>query len=205
MIIRRVRATLADKILTPTRYWRFAMRVRLLVLVLAITLVADAAASHHDVTLTVVTSVAEDVTVPDGGVWSSQTTITSVTGGDTCPEHSNPVGLSNGTVTQCQWGNVSSGGSRGNGTTVRAFLTTTTGEVFDVSMFCSRLNGRCPEPKAGSMYSAQLDDAPKYLANYAPRREYGPMKVKFAPDGKKSVTYSIIFAMRAGSHQSHPD
>ena len=182
------------------------MRVRLLILVLAITLVADAAASHHDVNLTVVTSVTEDVTVPDGGVWSSQTTITSVTGGSDCPDGSTAVGgNTNGTVTQCQWSNLSSGGSRGKGTTVRAFLTTTTGEVFDVSMFCSRLNGRCPEPKAGSTYSAKLDDAPKYLANYAPRREYGPMKVKFAPDGKKSVTYSIIFAMRAGSHQSHPD
>ena len=182
------------------------MRVRLLLLVAVITVVAvHAMASHHDVTLTVVSSVTEDVTRADGSSWSSQTTITSVTGGDTCPEHSNPTGISNGTVSNCQWSNLSSGTTKAKGTTVRAFLTTATGEVFDISMFCSRFNGRCPEPKPGSTYSAQLDDAPKYLASYAPRREFGPMKVRFVPDGKRAVTYSIIFAMRAGSHQSHPD
>ena len=69
------------------------MRVRLLLLVAVITVVAvHAMASHHDVTLTVVSSVTEDVTRADGSSWSSQTTITSVTAGDTCPEHSNPTG-----------------------------------------------------------------------------------------------------------------
>lgn len=88
---------------------------------------------------------------------------------------------------------------------MRAFLTTNAGEVFDVSIFCSRSYESCPEPKAGTEYAAELNDNPKYLADYAKRRVYGPIEIKFAPDGKKKVSYKIIFAMKAGSQQTHPD
>ncbi len=91
------------------------------------------------------------------------------------------------------------------GTTVRAFLTTATGEIFDVSMFCSRTYGSCPEPKAGTEYAAELNDDPKYLVDYGKRKAFGLMAVKFSPDGKKKVSYDIMFAMKAGSQQTHPD
>ena len=167
---------------------------------------AHASAFRHEVKLTVVTSVTEDAALPNGGAWSSETSITSPVGGPDCPDGSNATGLSQGTVTQCRWSNLSAGTStKGKSTTVRALVTTATGETFDISMSCTRLSGVCQEPKSGATYIAQLDDSPKYLGNYAPRRAYGPIKVRFAPDGKKPVTYSIIFAMRAGSKQSHPD
>lgn len=183
------------------------MRIRLPLIAVLIALgTADVLASHHDVKLRVISSITEGTTLADGGAWPSQTSIISQTGGPECPDGSTATASPNGTVTQCQWSNLgSSGTTKAKGTTVRAYLTTSTGEVFDISMFCSRRSGKCPEPKPGATYSAQLDDAPKYLANYAPRREFGPMKVKFSPDGKKSVSYSIIFSMRAGSHQTHPD
>lgn len=88
---------------------------------------------------------------------------------------------------------------------MRAFLTTATGEIFDVSMVCYRTSGSCPEPKAGADYPVELNDNPKYLADYAKRRAYGPMTVKFSPDGKKKVSYDIVHAMKAGSQQTHPD
>ena len=88
---------------------------------------------------------------------------------------------------------------------MRALLTTTTGEVFDISIFCSGYYGSCPEPKAGAAYAAELNDDPKFLADYAKRREFGPMSVKFPLDGKKKVSYYIIFAMRAGGKQTRPD
>jgi hypothetical protein len=168
---------------------------------------AHAPASDHNVTLTVVTAVTENVDVNNGNAWPSDSHITSVTGGPDCPDGSNGAGGDpNGTVTQCRWSIGGSGGTTGaKSTTVRAFLTTANGEVFDISLVCSRIYGNCPEPKAGTTYSAQLDDTPKYLANYPPRRAYGPMKVKFASGGKKAVSYDIIFAMRAGSKQTHPD
>ena len=183
------------------------MRVRLLLIACLIALgTTYVLAAHYDVKLTVVSSVTEDVIVPNGGAWPSQTTIVSQTGGPECPDGSTAIASPNGTVTQCQWSNLgSSGTAMAKGTTVRAYVMTSTGDVFDISIFCSRRSGKCPEPKPGTTYSAQLDDAPKYLANYSPRRQFGPMKVKFIPHGKKPVSYSIIFAMRAGSHQAHPD
>ena len=161
-------------------------------------------ASHHNATLTVVASVTEDVTTSSGGAWSAETTITTPSS-DPCPEGSNSTGGSGGLVGQCRWSNISAGTTKVKGTTVRAFLTTSAGEVFDISIFCSRSYGSCPEPKAGTEYAAELNDSPKYLAEYAKRRAFGPMAVKFSPDGKKKISYAIIFAMKAGSQQTHPD
>jgi hypothetical protein len=163
-------------------------------------------ASDRQATLTVVTGVTEDVTTSSGGAWSSLTTIASPSPSSSpCPDGSTDVGASGSPVTQCRWSNLSDGTTKVKGTTVRALLTTSTGEVFDISIFCSRHYGSCPEPKAGTAYAVELNDDPKYLADYAKRRVYGPMAVKFSPDGKKKVSYDIIFAMKAGSKQSHPD
>jgi|SRR5664279_5290872 len=181
------------------------MRTRAFSCALALMLsTAYASGSDHKATLTVVTSVTEDVTTSSGGAWSAQTTITTPSS-DPCPDGSNSVGASGGLVTQCQWSNLSAGTTKAKGTTVRAFLTTSTGEVFDISIFCKRNYGSCPEPKPGAAYLAELNDNPKYLTDYAKRRVYGPMAVKFAPDGKKKVSYAIMFAMKAGSKQTRPD
>ena len=163
-----------------------------------------AVSARRNATLTVTSSVTEDVTVSSGGAWSAMNTITSPSP-NPCPDGSNSTDDKGGLVTQCRWSNLSSGTTTAKGTTVRAFLTTDIGEVFDVSIFCRRISGSCPEPTAGTVYAAELNDDPKYLAHYAKRREFGPMSVKFSIDGKKKVSYHIIFAMRAGSKQTHPD
>src|SRR5450755_4025993 len=112
------------------------MRICAFSCVLALMLsTASASGPDHKATLTVVTSVTEDVTAPSGGAWSSMTTITSPSS-DPCPEGSNSTGGSGGLVGQCQWSNLSAGTTKVKGTTVRAFLTTSTGEVFDISIFC---------------------------------------------------------------------
>ncbi len=90
-------------------------------------------------------------------------------------------------------------------TTVRAYLTTVTGQMFDISIVCYRTNGSCPEPKAGTEYAAELNDNPKYLADYGKRKAFGLIAVKFSPDGKRKVRYDIVHAMKAGSTQSQPD
>ena len=162
-----------------------------------------AVAARRSATLTVTSSVTEDVTSSSGGAWSAMNTITSPSP-NPCPDGSNSTDDKGGLVTQCRWSNLSAATTKVKGTTVRAFLTTDSGEVFDVSIFCSRISGRCPEPEAGTAYAAELNVDPKYLADYAKRREYGPMSVKFSIDGKKQVSYYIIFAMRAGSKQTHP-
>ena len=77
--------------------------------------------------------------------------------------------------------------------------------MFDVSIVCYRTYGSCPEPKVGTDYAVELNDDPKYLADYGKRKAFGLMAVKFSPDGKKKVSYDIQFAMKAGSTQSHPD
>jgi hypothetical protein len=183
------------------------MRTRTSSCVLAMVLTLSATyalAARRNATLTVTSSVTEDVTASSGGAWSAMNTITSPSS-NPCPDGSNSTDDKGGLVTQCRWSNLSAGTTKVKGTTVRALLTTDSGEVFDVSIFCSRSSGSCPEPKAGTAYAAELNDDPKYLADYAKRREFGPMSVKFPIDGKKKVSYYIIFAMRAGSKQTHPD
>jgi hypothetical protein len=175
----------------------------LLAMVLALS-ATYAVAARRNATLTVTSSVTEDVTASSGGAWSASTTITTPSSPQ-CPDGSTDTGGSASTGPQCGWSSLSAGTTKVKGTTVRAFLTTDSGEVFDVSIFCIRISGSCPEPKAGTAYAAELNDDPKYLADYAKRREFGPMSVKFPINGKKNVSYYIIFAMRAGSKQTHPD
>ena len=181
------------------------MRVRRFCCLLVLTLTATyATAAHHSATLSVVTSVTEDAPAPPGGAWSGTTAIRTPSS-SSCPQRSTSAAESGGQAGQCQWSGSSVDTTKVKSTNVRAFLTTETGEVYDISMVCYRTYGSCPEPKAGTDYAVELSDDPKYLANYAKRRVYGPMAVKFSPDGKKKVSYDISFAMKAGSTQTRPD
>ena len=63
--------------------------------------------------------------------------------------------------------------------------------MFDISIVCYRTYGSCPRPTAGATYAVELNDDPKYLADYGKRKAFGLMAVKFSPDGKKKVSYDI--------------
>jgi len=181
------------------------MRTRALCCLFMLLLSAScASASHHTATLTVVSSVTEDVTAPSGVAWTGPAG--SATPGSNSPP-SQPI--SPGEGGSAGQSRVSDPGvstaTKVKGTTVRAFLTTVSGEIFDISMVCYRAYGSCPEPKAGTDYAVELNDDPKYLAIYGKRKAFGFIAVKFSPDGKKKVSYDIMFAMKAGSQQTHPD
>jgi hypothetical protein len=163
-----------------------------------------ASPSHHSATLFVVSSEMEEVTVPSGAVGAGSTGITTPGPGPSLPGSVSPgEGGSAGqhrasdpevtTVTKVK------------STTVRAYVTTVTGEMFDISMVCYRTYGSCPQPTAGTTYAAELNDDPKYLADYGKRKAFGLMAVKFSPDGKKKVSFEITHAMKAGSTQTRPD
>ena len=181
------------------------MRTRAFIYLLVLTLIAThASASHHSATLTVVTAVTEDVPAGSGGAWTGTTSVTTPSA-QPCSAGANSTGET-GSVGPCQRNSPGVGTStKVKGTTVRAFLTTITGEMYDIAIFCSRVYGSCPEPTAGATYAVELNDDPKYLANYGKRKVFGPIAVKFSPNGKQKVSYDIMFAIKAGSAQSHPD
>ena len=74
---------------------------------------------------------------------------------------------------------------------VEAILTTEDGKRYHVVLGCQKQYGWCAPVAEHANYVGNLNNQPKWLADY-PRRPFNDLiKVSFRPDGKKKVTYQI--------------
>lgn len=87
---------------------------------------------------------------------------------------------------------------------VQALLTTEDGLQYYVILGCERQYGWCDALVNKVIYSGQLNDSPKWLANYQHRPVTSFMKISFRPGGKKKVTYRIEYAAKVVSEKVTP-
>jgi len=76
---------------------------------------------------------------------------------------------------------------------VEAILTTEDGKTYYVVLGCQKQYGWCAPLAEHTNYVGNLNNQPKWLADY-PNWPYGLIKVLLRPDGKKKVTYQIEYA-----------
>lgn len=80
---------------------------------------------------------------------------------------------------------------------VKAILTAEDGQRYYVVLDCQRQYGWCTALADQATYVGKLNDQPKWLSNYQHRPVTSFMKVSLRPNGKKKVTYTITYAVKA--------
>ena len=87
---------------------------------------------------------------------------------------------------------------------VQALLTTENGLQYYVILGCQKEYGWCDPLLNDATYMGELDDQPKWLADYRHRPVTSFMKIRLRSSGKKKVTYRIEFAMKVARSDSDP-
>ena len=89
---------------------------------------------------------------------------------------------------------------------VHALLTTQDGLQYYVILGCQKEYGWCDPLEKNTTYVGELNEQPKWLADYQHRPVTSFMKVRLRPAGKKKVTYQIEYAIKiAPSGAEKPD
>ena len=79
---------------------------------------------------------------------------------------------------------------------VEAILATEEGQTYYVVLGCQKQYGWCTRLAEQANYVGQLNDKPKWLADYQHRPFHDFIKVSLRPNGKNKVTYLIEYATK---------